>query len=233
MADAHKIAVIGGDGTGPEVAAEGVKVLQGRRQARRLQVRAHRPRLGRRPLSQDRRSAARRRPRPAPQVRRHPPRRRRPSRRAAGHPRTKLLLDLRFGLDQYINLRPVKLFPGVESPLKDKRPGGHRLHRRPREHRRPVLRRRRLHAQGHAARSRHADGHLHPQAAASAAIRYAFELTRKRNNPKGKKLTLVAKTNVLTYRPRPVVADVPGSRPTNIPTSRPTTTTSTPAACGW
>ena len=29
-------------------------------------------------------------------------------------------------------------------------------------------------------------------------IRYAFELTRKRNNPKGKKLTLVAKTNVLT-----------------------------------
>jgi 3-isopropylmalate dehydrogenase len=30
-------------------------------------------------------------------------------------------------------------------------------------------------------------------------IRWAFELTRKRNNPKGKMLTLVAKTNVLTY----------------------------------
>ena len=30
-------------------------------------------------------------------------------------------------------------------------------------------------------------------------IRWAFEFTRKRNNPKGKKLTLVAKTNVLTY----------------------------------
>jgi 3-isopropylmalate dehydrogenase len=29
-------------------------------------------------------------------------------------------------------------------------------------------------------------------------IRWAFEFTRKRNNPKGKKLTLVAKTNVLT-----------------------------------
>ena len=28
MNDAKKIAVIGGDGTGPEVAAEGVKVLQ-------------------------------------------------------------------------------------------------------------------------------------------------------------------------------------------------------------
>ncbi|MGC4005745.1 MAG: isocitrate/isopropylmalate family dehydrogenase [Pirellulales bacterium] len=30
-------------------------------------------------------------------------------------------------------------------------------------------------------------------------IRWAFEYTRKRNNPKGKMLTLVAKTNVLTY----------------------------------
>ena len=29
-------------------------------------------------------------------------------------------------------------------------------------------------------------------------IRYAFEYTQKRNNPKGKRLTLVAKTNVLT-----------------------------------
>ena len=29
-------------------------------------------------------------------------------------------------------------------------------------------------------------------------IRWAFEFTRKRNNPKGKRLTLVAKTNVLT-----------------------------------
>ena len=43
---------------------------------------------------------------------------------AVGHPEVKpgilekqLLLDLRFGLDQYINLRPVKLFPGVETPL--------------------------------------------------------------------------------------------------------------------
>ena len=33
-----------------------------------------------------------------------------------------LLLELRFQLDQYINLRPVKLYPGVETPLKDKGP---------------------------------------------------------------------------------------------------------------
>ncbi len=31
-----------------------------------------------------------------------------------------ILLKLRFGLDQYINLRPVKLFPGVETPIKNK-----------------------------------------------------------------------------------------------------------------
>jgi len=48
---------------------------------------------------------------------------------AIGHPDVKpgilekgILLNLRFELDQYINLRPVKLFPGVESPLKDKGP---------------------------------------------------------------------------------------------------------------
>ena len=31
-----------------------------------------------------------------------------------------ILLKLRFDLDQYINLRPVKLFPGVETPIKNK-----------------------------------------------------------------------------------------------------------------
>src|SRR5512139_2388524 len=33
-----------------------------------------------------------------------------------------ILLKARFALDQYINLRPVKLFPGVQTPLKDKGP---------------------------------------------------------------------------------------------------------------
>jgi 3-isopropylmalate dehydrogenase len=31
-----------------------------------------------------------------------------------------LLLRMRFELDQYINLRPVRLYPGVDTPLKDK-----------------------------------------------------------------------------------------------------------------
>jgi 3-isopropylmalate dehydrogenase len=46
---------------------------------------------------------------------------------AIGHPDIKpgivekgILLKLRFGLDQYINLRPVKLYPNVETPLKHK-----------------------------------------------------------------------------------------------------------------
>ena len=48
---------------------------------------------------------------------------------AIGHPDVKpgilelcILLKLRFALDQYINLRPVKLYPNVETPLKDKGP---------------------------------------------------------------------------------------------------------------
>src|SRR4030043_1692330 len=48
---------------------------------------------------------------------------------AIGHPDVKpgilekgILLRLRFELDQYINLRPVKLYPGVDCPLKNKGP---------------------------------------------------------------------------------------------------------------
>ena len=48
---------------------------------------------------------------------------------AVGHPDVApgilekgILLKARFELDQYINLRPVKLYPGVETPLKDKGP---------------------------------------------------------------------------------------------------------------
>ena len=48
---------------------------------------------------------------------------------AIGHPKVKpgilekgILLKLRFDLDQYINLRPVKLYPGVETPLANKKP---------------------------------------------------------------------------------------------------------------
>ena len=38
------------------------------------------------------------------------------------HVSLKLLLTIRKGFDQYINLRPIKLYPGVESPLKTATP---------------------------------------------------------------------------------------------------------------
>lgn len=48
---------------------------------------------------------------------------------AIGHPDVKpgvlekgILLRIRFELDQYINLRPVRLYPGVWTPIKDKGP---------------------------------------------------------------------------------------------------------------
>jgi 3-isopropylmalate dehydrogenase len=107
-----------------------------------------------------------------------------------------ILLAIRFGLDQYVNLRPVKLYPGVDCPLKDKGPedidfvvvrenteglytgmGGIQYKGTPQEVSTQV--------------------HCTTRFGAERAIRYAFELTRKRN--KKKQLHLVAKTNVLTY----------------------------------
>ncbi len=107
-----------------------------------------------------------------------------------------ILLRLRFELDQYINLRPVKLYPGVDCPLKDKGPedidfvvvrenteglytgmGGIQYKGTPQEVSTQV--------------------HCTTRFGAERAIRYAFELTRKRNRQK--QLHLVAKTNVLTY----------------------------------
>ena len=107
-----------------------------------------------------------------------------------------ILLRLRFELDQYINLRPVKLYPGVDCPLKDKGPdeidfvvvrenteglyggmGGFQYKGTPQEVSTQV--------------------HLTTRFGAERAIRYAFDLTRKRN--KRKTLTLSGKTNVLTF----------------------------------
>ena len=107
-----------------------------------------------------------------------------------------ILLRLRFELDQYINLRPVKLYPNVDCPLKDKGPqdidfivvrenteglyggmGGFQYKGTPQEVSTQV--------------------HLTTRFGAERAIRYAFDLTRKRN--KMKQLHLVGKRNVLTF----------------------------------
>lgn len=122
---------------------------------------------------------------------------------AIGHPDVKpgileqgILLKLRFALDQYINLRPVKLYPGVETPIKDKGPEDIDF---------VVVRE---NTEGLYAG---AGGFLRKGTAGEVAIqesintrmgverciRYAFEVTRKRN--KTNTLTLCGKTNVLTY----------------------------------
>ncbi|MBI1247143.1 3-isopropylmalate dehydrogenase [bacterium] len=109
-----------------------------------------------------------------------------------------LLLQLRFQMDQYINLRPVKLYPGVETPLKDKGP---------KEIDFVVVRENTedLYAGiGGFLKKGTADEvatqtAMYTRKGCERWLRWAFEYTQKRSNPKGKKLTLVAKTNVLTF----------------------------------
>jgi 3-isopropylmalate dehydrogenase len=121
---------------------------------------------------------------------------------AIGHPDVKpgileqgVLLQLRFDLDLYINLRPVVLFPGVDTPLKDKGPedidfvvvrenseglytgsGGFLKKGTPHE----VA----------------IQESINTRNGVERCIRYAFDYCRKRNRKK--KLTLCGKTNVLT-----------------------------------
>ncbi len=122
---------------------------------------------------------------------------------AVGHPDVApgvlekgLLLALRFRFDQYINLRPVKLFPGVETPLAGKGPADIDF---------VVVRENTedMYAGvGGWLKKGTADEvatqtAIYTRKGCERCIRWAFEFTRKRN--KKKQLTLVAKTNVLTY----------------------------------
>ena len=122
---------------------------------------------------------------------------------AIGHPGVKpgilekgILLRLRFELDLYINLRPVKLYAGVETPLKDKGP----------EHIDFVVVRENtegLYAGAGGTLKRGTADEVAVQESINTrkgverCLRYAFEYTRKRN--RRKTLTLCGKTNVLTY----------------------------------
>jgi len=200
-----RIAVIGGDGTGPEVVAEGLKVLKaaGDRvgfeyttkdfdfSGERYLDAGGNPDEPSIPVIQDH-ELAELRTYDAIYL------------GAVGHPKIApgilekgVLLRLRFELDQYINLRPVKLYPGVWTPLKGKEPkdidfvvvrentegiytgmGGVQYKGTPAEVSTQV--------------------NCTTRFGAERAIRYAFEVCRRRNSPK-KMLTLVHKTNVLTH----------------------------------
>ena len=117
-----RVAVIPGDGTGPEVVAEAIKVLEAAERTFDLKLEFERFDLGGERYLETGETL------PAPVL---------DELRqtdailfgAVGHPDVApgilekgLLLKLRFDLDQYINLRPVKLYPSVDCPLKDKGP---------------------------------------------------------------------------------------------------------------
>jgi len=192
----YSIAVIPGDGTGPEVVAEGLKVLSAISRAKGFQYETKQFDFGgERYLKTgkvlDDSDIEELRQYDALYL------------GAVGHPDVKpgvlekgLLLKLRFELNQYINLRPVKLYPGVDCPLKDKGPddidfvvvrenneglyvgaGGFTRKGTPEE----VA----------------TQESVNTRAGVERCIRYAFELTRKRNQRK--KLTFCGKTNVLTF----------------------------------
>lgn len=122
MSKSYKIAVMPGDGTGPEVVAEGLKVLDAAASKYDFKLE-----LTNFDYGGDRYlktgeilpegAADELKTFDAIYL------------GAIGHPDVKpgilekgILLKLRFELDQYINLRPVRLYPGVETPLKDKGP---------------------------------------------------------------------------------------------------------------
>ena len=192
----HRIAVIPGDGTGPEVVAEGLKVLNavagptgikfdyvyydlgGERYLRTGET------LPDSVLEELRHFDA-------------------IYLGAIGHPEVApgilekgILLRARFELEQYINLRPVVLYPGVDCPLKDKGPDDIDF----------VVVRENTEGLYVGAGGFHKYGtpeevavqtSINTRKGVDRCLKYAFELARKRN--KAKKLTLVAKTNVLTF----------------------------------
>ena len=191
-----RIAVIGGDGTGPEVAAEGVKVLRAVAKLEGFQLETKDYDLGGNRYLKTGEILP---PAVIEELRTFPA----ILLGAVGHPDVApgilekgLLLELRFKFDQYINLRPVKLYPGVETPLAGKKPedidfvvvrentedmyagvGGFLKKGTPDEVALQTA--------------------VYTRKGCERCIRWAFNFTRKRN--KRKRLTLVAKTNVLTY----------------------------------
>ncbi len=192
----YKIAVIAGDGTGPEVVHEGLKVLEAvsGKTGFRYETKAF-------PFSGEhyRKTGEVLNDSSLEELKKYDA----IYLGAVGDPDVKpgilekgLLLKIRFGLEQYINLRPVKLYPGVWTPLKDKGPEDIDF---------VVVRENNegLYVGEGEFRNKGAGDEVAVQISRNSrkgverCIRYAFEYTRKRD--KKKTLTLCGKTNVLTY----------------------------------
>jgi 3-isopropylmalate dehydrogenase len=192
----YKIAVIPGDGTGPEVVSQGIKVLQAaakkfgfKYQTKVFDFGGERYLKTGKTLEDS--DIAQLKEYSAIFL------------GAIGHPDVKpgiletgILLKLRFSLDQYINLRPVKLYNPAFCPLKDKKPedidfvvvreNSEGLYKGMGEF------------QNKGTKDEVAiQLSYNTRQGVERCIRYAFEYTRKRN--RRKKLTLCGKTNVLTY----------------------------------
>ena len=192
----YRIAAIPGDGTGPEVIREGRKVLDALAQRERFRVEWQPYDLGGEQYLKTGETlpdTVLKELREVDAI----------YLGAIGHPGVKpgileqgILLKLRFELDQYINLRPVKLYPGVWTPLKDKGPE-HIDFAVVRENTEGLY----AGVGGFLRKGTPAEVALQTSVntryGVERCIRFAFEVARKRR--KHKKLTLCGKTNVLTY----------------------------------
>ncbi|MBL7180480.1 MAG: 3-isopropylmalate dehydrogenase [Pseudomonadota bacterium] len=196
MSKEYNIAVIPGDGTGPEVVTEGIKVLETVSEKCGFRLNFSHYRLG----GEHYKATGEILPEnvleslavsDAIYL------------GAIGHPEVKpgilekgILLKLRFDLDQYVNLRPVKLYEGVTTPIRGKGPEDIDF---------VVVRENTegLYAGAGGFLKRGTADEIAVQESINTrkgverCIRYAFEFCRKRN--KQKKLTLCGKTNVLTF----------------------------------
>ena len=192
----HEIAVIPGDGTGPEVVREGLKVLEAVAGVTGFDFETKMFDYG------GDRWLAKGETLPdgaVDELRQY----RAIFLGAIGHPDVKpgileqgILLRLRFDLDQYINLRHVKLYPGVDCPLKDKGPEDIDM----------VVVRENTEGlyvgSGGFLRNGTADEvavqeSVNSRMGVERCIRYAFEVAKERDMEK--KVTLCGKTNVLTF----------------------------------
>jgi len=122
MAKTYKIAVVPGDGTGPEVIAEAVKVLQTAANKFKFKTDLTTFDFG---GERYKRTGETLPDSAVEDLRKFDA----ILLGAIGHPDVApgilekgILLKMRFELDQYINLRPVRLYPGVETPLRNKGP---------------------------------------------------------------------------------------------------------------
>jgi 3-isopropylmalate dehydrogenase len=208
----YKIAVIAGDGIGPEVVREGLKVMEGAARKHNFKITpAHFDFGGARYL----RTGELLPEQAIEDLKKFDA----IFLGGIGHPDVKpgilergILLKLRFDLDLYINLRPVKLYENVSTPLRDKKPEDIDY---------VVIRENTGDLYTGVGEFRHkgtpdevaVQSMIYSRRQVERCVRYAFELICKRHQeqPWGGlaaqdrqrgyigKLTLCGKTNVLTY----------------------------------